>query len=219
MKIINVTPLAIPEIKVIKLQRFVDNRGYFLEVFRTDILTNHSQLPQLKSNQFIQLNESHSTRGVARGLHTQCRPNIDKLLRILKGKIIDVAVDIRPGSPTFGKAVAYELSYRADASYEEIIFIPFGFAHGILALQNSHIQYFQTGLWNNEGEKTIQFTDETIDWTLCQKPLQKRIRRILDKSIFSDKDKRGETLAKWQKDLLAQDYHFTLLDYQQSGQG
>jgi len=208
MKIINISHLAIPDIKILRLERFMDKRGYFLEVFRTDILTTHPQLEKLKGKQFTQLNESSSSKGVIRGLHTQCRPNIDKLLRVLKGKIIDVVLDVRLGSPTFGHAVAYELSYDPNQPYEEIIFIPFGFAHGIVALENSHIQYFQTGLWNGEGETTIQFTDPLIDWSLCSLKLNQEIHKNFRKDLFSPKDQLGKTLDQWEKLALAQDSRF-----------
>jgi len=206
MKIINITPLAIPEVKVLRLQRFIDSRGYFLELFRTDILTQHPELPELAGLQFMQLNESRSVPGVIRGLHTQCEPNLNKLLRVIAGKIIDVAVDIRLGSPTFGKAAAYELSYDPKADYEEIILIPFGFAHGIVAIETAQIQYFQTGVWNGKGETTIQFEDPMLDWSLCQPDLQHSIQDILSKSIFSDKDRQGLTLDQWQREPLAQNY-------------
>ncbi len=206
MKILKVVPLSLPEVKVLQIQRYVDSRGYFLEVFRSDVTMSLPELPELAHKQIAQINESTSGKNVMRGLHAQCQPNLDKLLRVLKGRIIDVAVDIRPNSPTFGKATICELQYSPSLDFEEIIFIPFGFAHGIVALEDSHIQYFQTGFWSDSGETTINFYDTAIDWSTCDQRLVAKIQEVMQISLFSDKDKKGITLQAWKESPLSEKY-------------
>lgn len=210
MKILEIKPLALPEIRVLRVQRFVDSRGYFLEVYRSDVMTTVPELPELQNKPLSQINESSSAKNVIRGLHTQSQPNLDKLLRVLQGKIIDVAVDIRIDSPTFGQTTAYELSYDPSQDYEELIFIPFGFAHGIVALEDSHIQYFQTGYWSAAGEATVNFADPEIDWSRCEPAMQQTIKAAMGQALISDKDKAGVSLAEWKTHPLAVNYHINV---------
>ena len=206
MNIIAIEQLVIPEVKILKIKRYMDKRGYFTEVFRQDKLVNNPDLPSLENKQFIQINESISAKGVVRGLHTQCQPNLDKVLRILRGKIIDIAVDIRPTSATFGKAVTKKLSYNPQDDFEEMILVPFGFAHGIIVVEDCHIQYFQTGLWNKEGETTITLSDPAIDWSSDEENTQAAIQVALTNGIISEKDQSGLTLEAFKALPIAEFY-------------
>lgn len=197
MKINSITALTIPDVKVVTIQRFADERGYFTEVYQGYQFAEQSELHELHGKSIVQINESFSKAGVSRGLHTQSNPNLDKFLRVLKGKIIDVAVDIRPDSDTFGKAVAYELSYDSNADTEQAILIPYGFAHGFIALEEAHVQYLQTGGWNKDGEVCINFADSEIDWSLCDQHLKAKISLAIQDGIRSEKDRQGISLEEW----------------------
>src|SRR3989344_9623412 len=101
MKIVDVKSLEIPEIKVITYQRFKDERGYFTETYRKSEFENNEQTPFLKGVDFTQVNESFSTKMVFRGFHFQWNSFMAKMLRVINGNVIDMAIDIRPNSPTF----------------------------------------------------------------------------------------------------------------------
>lgn len=207
MKITHVQDLAIPDVKVLTVQRYRDSRGYFLEAYRSDDFVAHPELPTLQNAALVQINESRSKQNVIRGLHTQCNPNLDKLLKVLTGHIVDVAVDIRLNSPTFGQAVAYELEYIPEGETEQMILIPFGFAHGIVALEESHIQYFQTGYWSSKGETCINFMDAAIDWFHVHPDLMAKIMGIKEYGLISEKDQQGISLEAWRNNPLAQQYY------------
>jgi dTDP-4-dehydrorhamnose 3,5-epimerase len=129
MKFINTT---ISDVIVCEPSVFGDERGYFAETFRKDKFEDYIGRPI----NFCQDNESKSTYGVLRGLHYQLPPYAQsKLVRVIDGKVLDVAVDIRKGSPTFGKHVAIDLS----GENKKLIFIPRGFAHGFVVLSESAI--------------------------------------------------------------------------------
>ena len=137
-----------------------DNRGYFVETFRQDLF---EEAVGYQVN-FVQDNESKSTKGVLRGLHYQIPPfGQSKLVRVLEGKVLDVAVDIRKNSPTFGQHIAIELS----SENMRQIFIPQGFAHGFAVLSEiAIINYRVDNLYSPEHEKGIAFNDPklNIDW-------------------------------------------------------
>ena len=123
---------AIPDVIIIEPTVFGDERGYFVETFRQDKLEDFLGF----SVNFVQDNESKSSLGVLRGLHYQLAPAAQtKLVRVIKGKVLDVAVDIRAGSPTFGQHVSVELSEHDKRQ----MFIPRGFAHGFVVLENDTI--------------------------------------------------------------------------------
>ena len=126
------TRTKIPDVILVEPKVFGDARGYFVETFRKDLF---EQETELKIN-FIQDNESRSRHGVLRGLHYQLPPYAQsKLVRVIEGQVLDVAVDIRRGSPTFGQHVTAELS----AENKHQFFIPRGFAHGFVVLSDSAI--------------------------------------------------------------------------------
>ena len=145
-----------------------DSRGYFVETFRQDKLEQYLGF----NLHFVQDNESKSTKGVLRGLHYQLAPAAQsKLVRVIEGRVLDVAVDIRVNSPTFGKHVAVELS----CENKKQLFIPRGFAHGFVVLSDSAIfAYKVDNYYNPECDRGIKFndTDIGIDWCLSSDTLQ-----------------------------------------------
>src|SRR5439155_25851733 len=144
-----------PEIKVIRFGRFRDYRGYFTEHFRRSDLHTHPQTAFLKGVEFVQGNESFSRAGTIRGLHFQWNPYMGKLVRTLSGHMIDLVLDIRKGSPTFGKAVAYEMPANAQDAFGEWIWVPPGFAHGNAFLAETSIEYFCSGEYSPHCEAGI----------------------------------------------------------------
>lgn len=164
---------AIPEVILIEPKVWGDERGYFMETFRQDRLEEALGF----SVRFAQDNESKSAQGVLRGLHYQLPPYAQsKLVRVVEGRVLDVAVDIRFGSPTFGRHVSVELS----GENKRQLFIPRGFAHGFAVLSESAIfQYKVDNAYSKECDQGIAFDDPAleIDWGLPK-----------EKLLLSDKD-------------------------------
>ncbi len=152
----------IPEVIVIEPQIHGDERGYFVETFRQD---KFEEFVGFKIH-FCQDNESRSHRGVLRGLHYQLPPFAQsKLVRVIDGKVLDVAVDIRVGSPTFGQHVAVELSGKNKRQ----MFIPRGFAHGFVVLSETcTFMYKVDNYYAPTCDRGIAFDDKAlqIDWRL-----------------------------------------------------
>jgi dTDP-4-dehydrorhamnose 3,5-epimerase len=171
---------SIPEVVLIKPKVFGDERGYFFETFRQD---KFEQEIGYQVN-FIQDNESKSTKGVLRGLHFQLPPEAQsKLVRVIEGKVLDVAVDIRQGSPTFGKVVTAELS--SDNKHQ--LFIPRGFAHGFVVLSDTAIfAYKVDNYYSPECDRGLAFNDSdlNIDWQIPSEELK-----------LSDKDQKQPGLV------------------------
>ncbi len=137
---------------------FEDERGLFFESFNADIFEKLG-LPK----NFVQDNQSFSKKGVVRGLHFQNAPCAQgKLVRVVSGRVLDVAVDIRPESPTFGQYEIFELS----AELNNMAYLPEGFAHGFAALEDSIFSYKCTNVYNKECESGILWNDPelNIDW-------------------------------------------------------
>lgn len=145
-----------------------DSRGYFTETFRQDLWESFLGF----SLGFCQDNESKSSKGVLRGLHYQLEPYAQtKLVRVLKGKVLDVAVDIRKGSPTFGEHVEVELS----EDNKRQLFVPRGFAHGFVVLSDEAVfAYKVDNYYSPENDRGIAFNDPAlnIDWKLSLDKLQ-----------------------------------------------
>lgn len=160
---------------VIEPKRFGDKRGYFMESFKLDEFRAH-----VGDVNFVQDNESFSTHGVLRGLHFQRGEWAQaKLVRVSRGCVLDVAVDLRPGSATFGQHVAVELS---DENCRQL-FIPRGFAHGFVVLSDvAQFQYKVDNVYAPQAEATLRYDDPTvgIDWRLPA-----------DQLLLSDKDLKG----------------------------
>ena len=157
------TPLAIEGLVLIELDIYTDNRGIFFESF------NQKQFKDYGINvSFVQDNQSVSKKNVIRGLHFQNEPHSQgKLVSVIKGKVRDVAVDIRPGSTTFGQHVVVELS----ESNKRMLWIPIGFAHGFSVLEDNTIFFYKcTNFYNRKSERGIRYDDHVlnIDWGITQ---------------------------------------------------
>lgn len=165
---------AIDEVVILKPKIFSDNRGYFFESF-----SQREFCEKVRDTLFVQDNESKSSYGVVRGLHYQLPPFAQsKLIRVIKGKVFDVAVDIRRGSPTFGKHVGAQL----DAENHLQMFIPRGFAHGFAVLSGEAVfQYKCDNYYAPQSEGAIMWNDPALDieWGIPESDI-----------ILSEKDKR-----------------------------
>jgi len=171
--------LKIQGLFLIKPQVHGDQRGYFVETFRQDLLEAALGHPI----HFIQDNESRSSRGVLRGIHFQLPPHAQsKLVRVIEGEVLDVAVDLRRGSPTFGQHISVTLS----GENKQQLFIPRGFGHGFVVLSETAIfSYKVDSYYSPEHDRGIDFSDPAlaIDWQLPA-----------DQLLLSDKDRAQPTL-------------------------
>ena len=163
---------------------FEDARGYFIKDFEVSFYKEHN-LP----TEFMEFNESKSRKGTIRGLHFQQKFSQGKLIRVIKGSVYDVAVDLRFGSPTFGKWMGFELSeYNHD-----VLYIPEGFAHGFLALEDDSIfSYKCTNKYAPEFDSGIRFNDPDIN---AEWPVE--IVGGWDKVVTSDKDAKLQSLKQF----------------------
>mgnify|MGYP003417487383 FL=1 len=160
-----VTPTAIPDILIIEPKVFGDERGFFFESFNQDAF---HQATGLNVN-FVQDNHSRSVKGVLRGLHYQIQQPQGKLVRVVSGEVLDVAVDIRRKSPTFGKWVSALLT----AQSHKQLWIPPGFAHGFMVMSDTaDFLYKTTDYYAPAFERCILWNDPAlgIDWQLAELP-------------------------------------------------
>lgn len=191
MKIIETKSLQIPEIEVTTYARFKDDRGYFTETWRKK---------EFEHLNFVQANESFSRKNTVRGLHFQWSPYQGKLARCIHGHLIDFALDIRPDSPTFKKIIGYEIISDGSEEKAEWIWIPPGFAHGVIFPKDTIIEYFCTGEWSPGNEAGISPFAQDIDWSLCDKELKEKYFQILNGNpLITEKDKNGMSLEEWEK--------------------
>ena len=176
-------PQEINDVIIIEPTLLEDGRGYFVETFRQDLFNQAIGY----NVDFIQENESKSNKGVLRGLHYQLAPfSQAKLVRVLEGSVLDVVVDIRRSSHTFGQHIAFELT----AENKRQLFVPKGFAHGFVVLSNSAtFSYKVDNYYSPEHERGIAYDDKDlgIDWRLPKNVLQ-----------LSHKDKNNPDLANSQ---------------------
>ncbi|MBI2051400.1 dTDP-4-dehydrorhamnose 3,5-epimerase family protein [Candidatus Roizmanbacteria bacterium] len=208
MKILEVKPLQIPEIKVIGYARFIDRRGFFTEVYRKSDFDTHPQTDFLRNKEFVQANGSYSKKGAIRGLHFQWDPPMDKLIRVVTGSMVDLALDIRKGSPTFGKIISYEMSPKMEADHNEWIWVPNGFAHGSIYLSETYIEYFCTAEWNPEGEASISPFAPDIEWSLCDPLVKKQLDRFATTELVTEKDRNGFTLSQWERSTNSNNFTY-----------
>jgi dTDP-4-dehydrorhamnose 3,5-epimerase len=167
-----------PDVLILEPRVFPDERGFFLETWNARLFRNEIKLDL----QFVQDNHSRSTRNVLRGLHYQIKQPQGKLVRVARGQIFDVAVDLRKSKPTFGQWVAYELS---EDNHRQL-WIPPGFAHGFLTLSDiADVLYKTTDYYAPESERCLIWNDPAvgINWPLAGKP------------VLSSKDRSGFSLA------------------------
>ena len=173
---------AIPDVYIIEPSVFGDDRGYFLESFNLEKFEEN-----VYPIKFVQDNESKSSKGVLRGLHFQKPPfNQAKLVRCIEGKVMDVAVDIRKGSPTYGNHIAIELS----GENKRQLFVPRGFAHGFSVLSESAVfAYKVDNTYAPESDSGIRYDDKelSIDWDLKEEEIQLS-EKDLNLSLFKDLD-------------------------------
>ncbi len=174
-----VIPTAIPDVKVILPKYFRDGRGYFVETYNAERYKAAGITVD-----FVQDNESCSSKGVVRGLHWQAAPHTQaKLVRVIRGAVWDVAVDIRKGSPTYGQYVAETLTAENGKQF----FVPRGFAHGFIVLEdNTLFSYKCDNLYNPASDRGMRFDDPAlgIRWPEIGVPL-----------TLSDKDKSHPLLS------------------------
>lgn len=187
-----ITPTALEGVVVLEPNVFPDERGYFFESF-----SQRAFGEKVCGTVFVQDNESGSSYGVVRGLHYQLPPSAQaKLVRVVRGEILDVAVDVRLGSPTFGRHVAVRLS----GDNKRQLFIPHGFAHGfsVLSAEGAVVQYKCDGYYDPSREASVAFDDPSlgIDWLVPA-----------EKIIVSEKDRRNPLL----KDAVLYDAENPLL--------
>lgn len=211
MKILEIKTLAIPEIKVIKFARFCDYRGYFTEQFRKSDLFNLTKLVSLNNKEFVQANQSFSKKSVIRGMHFQWNPFMGKLARTLSGHMIDIILDIRINSPTFGKVIAYDMPANNSNDYDEWIWIPPGFARGNFYKEDSLMEYYCTGEYNQNCEAGISPLASDIDWSLCDKNLKNEFDKIFSTNLITEKDKDGFSLEDWVKDDRSKNFIYNEL--------
>lgn len=178
------TRTAIPDVVIIEPKVHGDSRGYFVETFRQDKL---EEFLGYKIN-FCQDNESKSSKGVLRGLHYQLPPHAQtKLVRVISGRVLDVAVDIRKNSPTFGKYVAVELS----GENKKQLLIPRGFAHGFVVLEDDTVfAYKVDNYYSPQCDRGIAFDDKNlnIDWILNHNELNLSPKDTKQPKLFDIKD-------------------------------
>ena len=175
-----ITQTAIPEILIIEPEVYIDKRGYFFESFNEQ---KFNQITGLKIH-FVQDNQAKSDRGILRGLHFQKGAHAQaKLVRVLQGKVIDVAVDLRKDSPTYLQHIAVELSAENNLQ----LFVPRGFAHGYSVLEDNTVFCYKCdNYYNKEVEAGVYYADPklNINWQLNE-----------DEIILSEKDKQLMNLA------------------------
>lgn len=174
-----VTPTAIPDVLIIEPKVFGDDRGFFMETWTKRVFEEIGI-----SGEFVQDNHSKSQQGVLRGLHYQIQQPQGKLVRVLRGRVYDVAVDLRKSSSTFGQWVAEELSEEN----KRMLWVPPGFAHGFYVMSNeAEFVYKCTDYYAPEYERSILWNDEAlgIDWPLPEGGAP----------LLSSKDMAGQRLA------------------------
>jgi len=180
----NFIKTEIPEVVIIEPQVHGDERGYFVETFRQDKLEKFLGY----TINFCQDNDSKSSRGVLRGLHYQLHPAAQtKLVRVIQGSVLDVAVDIRKGSPTFGKHVAVELS----SVNKKQLLVPRGFAHGFVVLEDDTIfAYKVDNYYSPQNDRGIAFDDKAlnIDWQISHSELNLSAKDKVQPKLLETKD-------------------------------
>lgn len=178
----NVIPTAIPDVLILEPKVFGDARGFFMESFNENTFQAVTGL----NVSFVQDNHSRSSKGVLRGLHYQIKQPQGKLVRVVRGAVFDVAVDLRSQSPTLGKWVGVELSEDSNRQ----LWIPPGFAHGFVVISHlADFLYKTTDYYAPQYERSLLWNDKHIgvDW-----PIDKD-------AILSEKDRNGEQFALCEK--------------------
>ena len=174
-----VTPSAIPEVLLLEPKVFGDERGFFLESYSRRAFAQATGIDV----EFVQDNHSRSVKNVLRGLHYQLRQPQGKLIRVTEGEIWDVAVDLRRGSPAFGRWTGMKL----DAAARRMLWVPAGFAHGFVVLSEfAEVQYKVTDYYAPEHEHSLLWNDPALAIRWPHR----------GEAVLSDKDRRGMPLAQ-----------------------
>lgn len=178
-------PTEIPEVILIKPRIFADERGYFAETYRKELFADHGI-----TQDFVQDNISKSVKGTLRGLHYQIEQPQAKLVMATHGRILDVAVDIRKGSPTFGKYALAELSEEN----KHMLYIPEGFAHGFYVMSDYAVFQYKCGdYYNPNGERGVIWNDPDIGipWPDGSRILSGKDEKLPTLSDMEEKDLPG----------------------------
>lgn len=207
MKIIDVKELQLNEVKVIRFGRFTDHRGYFTEPYRQSDFQGHPELSFIHGIRFYQTNESFSKSGTLRGLHFQWNPYMGKLVRTIYGRMVDLVMDIRKGSPNYGKIIAYEMPADFYKEYSEWIWVPPGFAHGNYYTTDSLIEYFCSGEYSPGCEASLSPLSKDIDWSFCSINLKQEFDTLITGNLkITEKDKNGLNLKEWLNDVRSENF-------------
>jgi dTDP-4-dehydrorhamnose 3,5-epimerase len=197
MNVLDVRALAIPEVKVIRVGRYRDHRGHFFESFRTSDLARHA--PFLGQSSFVQGNASFSRVGTVRGMHFQWDPPMGKLVRTVHGRTIDLVLDVRPASETFGDMIALDMP--ASDEWADLIWVPPGFAHGNAFPADTFIEYLCTAEYNAMAEETISPLAADINWSTVDTALAAEVRSLFEGALLiTEKDRTGMSIGHWARD-------------------
>ena len=182
-------------VKIINFTRFIDQRGFFTETFRsTDFISNELKI---FPKGILQSNESFSQKNVLRGLHFQWNPNMGKLVRTIAGHMVDLILDLRQGSITQGKIMAFDMPAKSFDGISSWIWVPEGCAHGNFFLEDSYIEYFCSGSYNGECEAGISPFSDDIDWSICDTNLKNKFFELKNSFIATQKDINGLSIREW----------------------
>lgn len=206
MQIVSTRPLPLAGVHLLRFRRFADARGYFTETFRR---SDFDGVEFLAGIDFVQCNESFSKAGVVRGLHLQWNPHMGKLVRTVQGRMIDLVLDVRRGSPTYGRAVAVDMPARPEDPESEWIWVPPGFAHGNAFTEPTTIEYFCSGEYSPGCEAGISPLAPDIDWSLCEPALRSVVTGLLSApALMTERDRDGLTVAAWGESEGARHFDF-----------
>jgi dTDP-4-dehydrorhamnose 3,5-epimerase len=206
LKITTSQPLALEGVHVIRFGRFRDARGYFTEHYRRSDFANHPGTTFMKDVEFVQANESFSRAGTIRGMHFQWNPYMGKLVRTVSGHMVDLVLDIRKGSPTFGRMIAFDMPADPASDSQDWIWVPPGFAHGNFFPEDSVIEYLCSGEYSPGCEAGISPLAADIDWSLCEPRLKQLFDRIAGDALITPKDRDGLGVAAWGADARSANF-------------
>ena len=173
----------------------MDQRGFFTETFRASDFINNEL--KVFPNGIVQTNERFSQKNVLRGLHFQWNTNMGKLVRTIAGHMVDLVLDLRQGSPTQGKIMAFDMPAKSSDSASSWIWVPEGCAHGNFFLEDSYIEYFCSSAYNGACEAGVSPFAEDIDWSICDAELKNKFFALKDTFIATPKDINGLSVKEW----------------------
>jgi dTDP-4-dehydrorhamnose 3,5-epimerase len=206
MKINSIFEAEIAGVKLIQFERFLDKRGYFSETFRySDFLENNLGI---FPNGILQTNESYSRRNVLRGLHFQWNRPMGKLVRTITGHMVDLVLDLRIGSPTQGKIMAFNMPIAPHDTISNWIWVPEGCAHGNYFLEDSYIEYYCSASYNGNCESGVSPFATDIDWSICDSRLKNLFFDMKDSFITTSKDLNGHSVESWMSSSDAENFKF-----------